>query len=61
MEAENAGVTDMSDQQLDRDLQEFLAVREPGADLSEREPDEFALSLRVDLENYKKFPASTTP
>jgi hypothetical protein len=46
----------MSDQQLDRDLQEFLAVREPGADLSEREPDEFALSLRVDLENYKKFP-----
>ncbi len=46
----------MTDQQLDKDLQEFLAVREPGADLSAREPDEFALSLRVDLENYKKFP-----
>jgi hypothetical protein len=46
----------MSDQPLDEDLQKFLAVREPGADLDEHPPDEFALSLRVDLTNFKKFP-----
>lgn len=46
----------MSDQALDPDLQEFLAVRQPGVDYGEHKQDDFALSLGVDLENYRKFP-----
>ncbi|WP_426573915.1 hypothetical protein [Aquihabitans sp. McL0605] len=46
----------MSDQSLDRDLQDFLEIRQPGADYEELKRDDFAIQLGVDLENYKKFP-----
>ena len=46
----------MSDQKLDKDLEEFLAIRQPGVDYEEHKKDEFAIELGVDLENYKKFP-----
>src|SRR4051812_42032934 len=44
------------DQTHDRDLQDFLDVRQPGADLSELTRDDFAIQLGVDLVNYEKFP-----
>lgn len=41
----------------DTQLEEFLERRKPGAHLNQgAEPDEFALSLGVDLVNYPKFP-----
>jgi hypothetical protein len=43
-------------QQLDPNLAEFLAIREPGVDYEEHARDDFAIELGVDLENYKKFP-----
>lgn len=46
----------MSDQQLDKDLEEFLAIRQPGVDYEEHKRDDFAISLGVDLTNFTKFP-----
>ena len=50
----------MSEQELDENLQEFLEIRRPGIDYAEHTKDDFALQIGVDLENYKKFPRSTT-
>ena len=46
----------LDDQQLDQDLQDFLAIREPGVDYEEFKRDDFAIQLGVDLENVIKFP-----
>jgi hypothetical protein len=46
----------MTDDQLDRNLQEFLEIRQPGIDYEAHTKDDFAISLGVDLVNYKKFP-----
>jgi hypothetical protein len=46
----------VSEPQLDPDLQDFLEVRQPGVDYEAHQHDEFAISLGVDLHNYKKFP-----
>src|SRR6476646_11754286 len=41
----------------DSGLDEFHAIRKPGAHLEEQVvPDDFVLMLRVDLVNYPKFP-----
>jgi len=46
----------MADQQ-DKEFDEFLAIRKPGAHLEEEVvPDDFVIQLRVDLKNYHKFP-----
>jgi hypothetical protein len=47
----------MSEQPVDQDLQKFLEIRQPGVDYeAHKNDDEFAISLGVDLTNYKKFP-----
>lgn len=46
----------MAEPELDENLQEFLAVRQPGADLEAHAHDQFAIDLQVDLHNYRKFP-----
>ena len=47
----------MSDDQLERDLQQFLEIRQPGVDYdAHKQDDEFAIMLGVDLHNFKKFP-----
>ncbi|MGA2836540.1 MAG: hypothetical protein ABSF84_08085 [Acidimicrobiales bacterium] len=46
----------MADIEIDENLQEFLEVRKPGADLSAHQHDEFALQIGVTLDNYTKFP-----
>ena len=43
-------------EQLDQNLQDFLAIREPGVVYEEHARDDFAIELGVDLEHYKKFP-----
>ena len=41
----------------DGEFDEFLAIRKPGAHLEEEVvPDDFVIQLRVDLNNYHKFP-----
>jgi hypothetical protein len=43
-------------QKDDSGLDEFLAIRKPGAHLEEETvADDFVLQLRVDLKNYPKF------
>jgi len=47
----------MPDQAADAELDDFLAIRKPGAHLEEGVvEDEFVISLGVDLTNYPKFP-----
>jgi hypothetical protein len=47
----------MSDQSTDAQLDDFLAIRKPGAHLDEDVvADDFVLMLGVDLTNYPKFP-----
>jgi len=46
----------MSGDQLDRDLQDFLEIRQPGVDYEAHARDDFAIQLGVDLHNFKKFP-----
>ena len=47
----------MPDQAADAELDDFLAIRKPGAHLEEGVvEDEFVLSLGVDLNSYPKFP-----
>jgi len=46
----------VSDEQLDANLQKFLEVRQPGVDYEEHKVDQFALDIGVDLDNYTKFP-----
>ena len=44
-------------EQDDKGLDEFLAIRKPGAHLEEEVvPDDFVVQLGVDLNNYHKFP-----
>ena len=45
----------MSDQQLDKSLEDFLEVRQPGVDYEEHQHVE-PLQIDVDLTNFKKFP-----
>jgi hypothetical protein len=43
-------------EQHDKEFDEFLAIRKPGAHLEEEVvPDDFVIQLRVDLKNYHKF------
>jgi len=47
----------MPDQAADAELDDFLAIRKPGAHLEEGVvEDEFVISLGVDLTSYPKFP-----
>jgi len=46
----------MPDNELDQTLQEFLDVRQPGANYEEHTKEEPTFDLEVDLKNYKKFP-----
>jgi hypothetical protein len=46
----------MPDQQLDKNLEEFLAIRQPDVDYKDQAKDDFAIELGVDLQNFKKFP-----
>jgi hypothetical protein len=45
----------MSEEQLDRTLEEFLEVRQPGVDYEDHQHVE-PLEIDVDLTNFKKFP-----
>jgi hypothetical protein len=46
----------MSEHDRDRQLDEFLEIRKPGAHLDDAVPDDFVLMLGVDLVDYPKFP-----
>src|SRR5215470_8444933 len=47
----------MGEQRDDKEFDEFLAIRKPGAHLEpEVVPDDFVIQLGVDLTNYHKFP-----
>ena len=51
----------MPEPTTDPQLDEFLEIRKPGAHLADDVvPDDFVLMLGVDLNNFPKFPASTT-